>query len=98
VRKQLVRGWKKQYIPADAGVGQASREVLYENLAKDPASRTGMVKYHSAGTGRIGHVIKLGSVGLNFHSSEIPRPEVLDGSGALKALSGWKREGFAFCE
>ena len=57
-----------------------------------------MVKYHPISTSRIGHAIKLGSVWLNCHSSEIPRPEVLDGSEVLKAMGGWKREGFAFCE
>ena len=44
------------------------------------------------------------SIWLDCHSSEIPTLEtgvaakVLDGGGALEALSGWKREGIAFCE
>ena len=33
----MVRGWKKRWIPGDAGVGQASREVIDGKVAKDPA-------------------------------------------------------------
>ena len=33
----MVRGWKKRWIPEDAGVGQASREVIDGKVAKDPA-------------------------------------------------------------
>ena len=63
-----------------------------------------MVKYHPTSARRIGHTIKLGPVGLDCHSSEIPALEtdaaekVLDGGGALEALSGWKQEVFAFCK
>ena len=42
---QLVRGQKALSIPVDTGVGQASREVLDEKVAKEPAYRTQMVKF-----------------------------------------------------
>jgi len=71
-----VRGWKKRCISVDTGVGQVSREGLDEKLAKDPACRKGTIKYDPTSTSRIKHAIKPGSVGLDYHSSEIPAPEM----------------------
>ena len=78
-----------------SGIGQASREVLDEKVAKDPACRIGMAKSHPTSARRTGHVR---SVGLDCRSSEVPALETEDGGSMLEALSGWKREGFAFCE
>ena len=95
---------RKRCIPVDTSVGQASREVLDEKIAKDPACRTGMVKSHPSSDRRVGHAIKLESFEFACHSSGIPALEtdvaekVLDGGGASEALSGWKREEFAFRE
>ncbi len=75
-------------------------------VAKDPVCRIGMVKSHRTSSSRIGHANKFGCVRLDCHSSEKPALEthvaekgavVLDGAGKLEALSGWEREGFAFC-
>ena len=95
---------RKRCKLVDTGAGEGSREVLDEKVANDPACRMGIVKSHSTSARGIGHAVKLRSVGLDCHCSEIPALEtdvaekVLDGGGALEALSDWKREGFAFCE
>ena len=95
-RKQLVRGWKKRYTPVDTGVGQASMEVLDEKVA--------MIKYHPTSTSRMKHVIKLRSVWLDCHSSEI---QVLEKDVVGESVGWWGRIGgieqlktgrIAFCE
>ena len=66
---------RKRCIAVDTDVGQASREVLDEKVAKDPTCRTGMAKLHSTCARRVVYAIQLESVGLDYHSSEIPAPE-----------------------